>query len=113
MPSTKLGPVFPTWRQAWDKDKHLRGILFRIDKLRELRSQGNFVLPSIPIEVDRAALKQCFDIVSTFVAPPVDSMIEKASSQLARVTRNRCLMKSRTAPLNLSKSYFLRLYRGG
>jgi len=87
MSSTKLGPVFPTWRQAWDKDEHLRGMLFRIDRLRELRSQGNFVLPSIPKEVDRAALKQCFDTVSTFVALPVESMIEQAGSQLARVTR--------------------------
>jgi hypothetical protein len=87
MPLGKLGPVFPTWRGIWEKDEHLRGRLHRIEKLRELRSQGNFVLPAIPKEVDRHALKQCLDIVAALAALPAESTIEGASSQVTTVTR--------------------------
>jgi hypothetical protein len=80
----KLGPAFPTWRRVWEKDAHLRNTLCRVDKLRELRSQGNFVLPSIPTEVDRAALRKCSEIVSTLVALPEDLIVHRAT-ELPRV----------------------------
>ena len=62
MTSAILGPAFPTWRDIWTTDTSIRDCLERIDRLRAIRAQGNFSLPTIP-KADRTRLQACFIFV--------------------------------------------------
>jgi hypothetical protein len=82
-----MDPIFPTWRRIWEKDERLLHRLHRVDQLRQLRSAGNFVLPFVPKDMDRAALKQCLYCVSALIALPLESLSEAARLQVDTLTR--------------------------
>jgi hypothetical protein len=81
----RLGPAFPTWRNIWKTDEELNQRLGRIDRLRELRSLGNFSLPSIPRDLDRAALRTAFDNLNRIVVSGEEEHLNLSDDDIGQI----------------------------